>query len=40
VTYDSHLTDDGVVQRGRRSSLWTRSAGGWRLRFHQSTVIP
>jgi hypothetical protein len=40
VTYDSELLDAGVVQRGHRSSLWTRSARGWQLRFHQGTVIP
>jgi hypothetical protein len=37
VTYNSHVTYDGVVQKGRRSSIWSRTAGGWQLRFHQGT---
>jgi hypothetical protein len=37
VTYDSHVTYDGVLERGRRSSIWGRTAGGWQLRFHQGT---
>ena len=37
VTYDSAVTYDGVVQRARRSSIWSRTPGGWRLRFHQGT---
>jgi len=41
VTYESRVTHDGVVQRGRRSSIWTREVSGeWRLRFHQGTPIP
>ena len=37
VTYDSAVTYDGAVLHGRRSSIWTRNAGGWVLRFHQGT---
>jgi len=37
VTYNSAVTYDGVVQRARRSSIWSRIAGGWVLRFHQGT---
>ena len=37
VTYDSAVTHDGVVQRARRSSIWSRTPGGWVLRFHQGT---
>lgn len=37
VTYDSEVTYDGVVEKGRRSSIWTRSGEGWVLRFHQGT---
>lgn len=37
VTYDSQVTYDGVVEKGRRSSIWTRSGKGWVLRFHQGT---
>ncbi len=37
VTYNSAVTYDGVVLRGRRSSIWSRESGSWRLRFHQGT---
>ena len=37
VTYDSAVTYDGVVLHARRSSLWSRTATGWELRFHQGT---
>ncbi len=37
VTYNSVVTYDGVVQRARRSSIWSRIPGGWVLRFHQGT---
>lgn len=37
VTYNSLATYDGVVERGRRSSIWSRTADGWVLRFHQGT---
>lgn len=37
VTYDSAVTYDGIVQRARRSSIWTRTSSGWQLRFHQGT---
>jgi len=37
VTYNSAVTYDGVVQQGRRSSIWSRTAHGWVLRFHQGT---
>jgi len=37
VTYNSAVTYDGVVQRARRSSIWSRTPGGWVLRFHQGT---
>jgi len=37
VTYNSAVTYDGVVQHARRSSIWSRTAGGWALRFHQGT---
>lgn len=37
VTYDSAVTYDGVVERGRRSSMWSRQGDGWVLRFHQGT---
>lgn len=37
VTYNSAVRYDGVVEKGRRSSIWTRSSGSWKLRFHQGT---
>jgi hypothetical protein len=37
VTYNSAVTYDGVVQHARRSSIWSRTSGGWMLRFHQGT---
>ena len=37
VTYNSAVTYDGVVQRARRSSIWSRTPSGWVLRFHQGT---
>ena len=37
VAYDSAVTYDGVVEHARRSSLWSRTADGWELRFHQGT---
>ena len=37
VTYNSAVTYDGVVQRARRSSIWSRTPDGWMLRFHQGT---
>ena len=38
VTYDSAVTYDGVVEKGRRSSIWTRAGNSWLLRLHQGTV--
>jgi hypothetical protein len=40
VTYRSEVTYGDVVEQGRRSSLWSKSAQGWKLRFHQGTPIP
>lgn len=40
VTYNSLVTYDGVVEQGRRSSIWSRTADGWGLRFHQGTAYP
>jgi hypothetical protein len=37
LTYDSIVTYDEGVLRARRSSIWTRTPTGWRLRFHQGT---
>ncbi|MHA7837467.1 MAG: nuclear transport factor 2 family protein [bacterium] len=40
VTYSSFVTYDGVVEKGRRSSIWSRDEGRWRIRFHQGTPFP
>ena len=37
VTYDSEVVCDGVVERAHRSSIWSRTARGWVMRFHQGT---
>lgn len=37
ITYNSAVRYDGVVQNARRSSIWSRTSGGWILRFHQGT---
>ena len=39
VTYVSVVTYKGDVLRANRSSLWSRIAGRWRLRFHQGTDL-
>ena len=35
VTYNSYVTYNGVVEKGRRSSIWSRLGKKWVLRFHQ-----
>lgn len=37
ITYDSCVTSDNGPLYAHRSSIWTREAGGWKLRFHQGT---
>ena len=37
VTYNGAVTHGGLVLRARRSSIWSRTPGGWVLRFHQGT---
>ena len=37
ITYDSEVTYDGIVERAHRSSIWSRTAHGWIMRFHQGT---
>lgn len=37
LTYFSAVTYDGVVEHGRRSSIWSRTPSGWVMRFHQGT---
>jgi hypothetical protein len=39
VTYISEVTVGDEVERANRSSLWIRSAGEWKLRFHQGTPL-
>ena len=37
LTYNSIVRYDGEWLYGRRSSIWSRDAAGWLLRFHQGT---
>lgn len=37
ATYTSEVRHRGDLERGRRSSLWTKVQGRWQLRFHQGT---
>ncbi len=37
VTYNSEVTYDEIVEKGHRSSIWTRVGESWKLRFHQGT---
>jgi hypothetical protein len=37
VTYNSHVTYNGIEHHGRRSSIWVKAGGKWRLKFHQGT---
>lgn len=37
VTYNSHVTYDGQLLKGRRSSIWRRAGDSWQLVFHQGT---
>lgn len=37
VTYVSEVTYGEVRVVANRSSVWSRDAGGWRIRFHQGT---
>lgn len=37
VTYVSEEHHNRQRRHGNRSSIWTRSAEGWQLRFHQAT---
>ena len=40
ITYASILTHDAGEEHALRSSIWSRTPTGWRLRFHQGTAIP
>jgi hypothetical protein len=40
VTYENTVTSAKVTERARRSSVWVRSDGEWRLRFQQATTLP
>jgi hypothetical protein len=37
VTYNSQVEYDGIIEYGRRSSIWSRTEIGWVMRFHQGT---
>lgn len=40
VTYENTVVSNGSRQRARRSSIWVRSDGDWKLRFQQATTLP
>ena len=40
VTYENQVTNNGVTQRARRSSIWVTDGTEWRLRFQQATTLP
>ena len=40
VTYISHVEYEQGEERALRSSIWSRTSGGWELRFHQGTPMP
>ncbi len=37
ATYTSEVRYAGTIEKGRRSSLWIRTEGQWKLCFHQGT---
>jgi GNAT superfamily N-acetyltransferase len=37
ITYNSRVVHGGRVEHARRSSIWSRTAAGWKMRFHQGT---
>ena len=37
ATYESRVQREGAFERAHRCSLWSRTDGRWRLRFHQAT---
>lgn len=39
VTYDSEVTYNHIVEKGHRSSIWTRNGDTWQLRLHQGTAF-
>jgi len=39
VTYVSELLRGRALERSNRSSIWSRTPEGWRMRFHQGTPV-
>lgn len=39
VTYVSEVTYGGAIEVGNRSSIWSKTADGWQLHFHQGTPV-
>jgi hypothetical protein len=41
VTYEVHMegVENSENQLSRRSSVWIQQAGGWRIVFHQGTMV-
>ncbi|MCK7501988.1 MAG: hypothetical protein MZW92_77615 [Comamonadaceae bacterium] len=40
MSYDSAVIYDGAVEHAHRSSIWSRRADGWLLRFHPGHAVP
>jgi hypothetical protein len=40
TSYVSVLATPQGEERARRSSIWSRTDAGWKLRFHQGTPLP
>ena len=39
VTYENTVIDNGTPQRARRSSIWVKHDGSWKMRFVQATTL-
>ena len=37
ITYQSEVRYSDVIERANRSSIWSKHAEGWKIRFHQGT---
>lgn len=40
LTYIAEHRCGTMVRRTLRSSIWIRTATGWRIRYHQGTILP
>lgn len=39
VRYVSEVTNDEIIEISNRSSIWSKTAVGWKLEFHQGTPV-